>query len=200
VRPNSLTVARGALPDRRRQLGLAVLMHEAAHGTLLRRRRWNDLGGTWLCAYPVWSDICIYRPYHLKHHATTWTAEDPDLGLASPFPCTRRELQPEGLARPERKHRREALRTILRYHRIGRDFDAGARVMGGVLLTNGLLLACSRLAGHPALYLLWVGAWLTTYSLAMRIRSIAEHGDDPDPSRRLPQHRARRSRAGGSVS
>jgi fatty acid desaturase len=52
-------------------------MHEAAHGTLLRDRRWNDWAGTWLCAYPVWSDIRIYRPYHLKHHATTWTADDP---------------------------------------------------------------------------------------------------------------------------
>jgi fatty acid desaturase len=27
-----------------------------------------------------------------------------------------------------------------------------------------------------------VGAWLTTYSLAMRIRSIAEHGMVPDPA------------------
>src|SRR5438046_1201349 len=37
-------------------------------------------------------------------------------------------------------------------------------------------------AAHPALYLLWVGAWLTTYSLAMRLRSIAEHGMVPDPA------------------
>jgi hypothetical protein len=34
--------------------------------------------------------------------------------------------------------------------------------MGGVLLTNGILLALLAVAGHPALYLLWVGAWLTT--------------------------------------
>ncbi len=38
------------------------------------------------------------------------------------------------------------------------------------------------LAGHPALYLLWAGAWLTTYSLVMRIRSIAEHAMIPDPA------------------
>ena len=42
-------------------------------------------------------------------------------------------------------------------------------------VTNAVLLAGARGAGHPALYLLWVGAWLTTYTLVMRIRSIAEH-------------------------
>jgi fatty acid desaturase len=45
------------------------------------------------------------------------------------------------------------------------------------------------LAGHPALYLLWAGAWLTTYSLAMRIRSIAEHGMVPDPASDLKNTR-----------
>ena len=76
----------------------------------------------------------------------------------------------------------KALPAILRFHRIGANFDAGREVMGGVLLTNGVLLGILTLAGHPALYLLWVGAWLTTYSLAMRIRSIAEHGMIPEPS------------------
>jgi fatty acid desaturase len=182
LRPNPLTVVVALFLIGGRQLGLAVLMHEAAHGTLLRDRRWNDWAGTWLCAYPVWSDIRIYRPYHLKHHATTWTADDPDLGLASPFPVTRASLRRKVLRDLNGRTGVKRLRTILRYHRIGRDFDAGREVMGGVLLTNGVLVALLALAGHPALYLLWVGAWLTTYSLAMRIRSIAEHGMIPDPS------------------
>jgi fatty acid desaturase len=42
----------------------------------------------------------------------------------------------------------------------------------------GILLV----AGHPALYLLWVVAWLTTYSLIMRIRAIAEHSMPTDPA------------------
>jgi len=33
-----------------RQLGLAILMHEAAHRILLSNRRWNDVVGNWLCA------------------------------------------------------------------------------------------------------------------------------------------------------
>src|SRR4029453_18563689 len=154
----------------------AAPMAEAAHGTLLRDRRWNDWAATWLCAYPVWSDIRIYRPYHLKHHAATWTAEDPDLGLASPFPITRESFRRKVWRDLNGRTGVKRFRTILRFHRIGANFDAGREVMGGVLLTNGVLLGILTLAGHPALYLLWVGAWLTPYSLAMRIRSIAEHG------------------------
>src|SRR5262249_53842644 len=91
--PNPLTVVVALLVIGARQLGFAVLMHEAAHGTLLRNRRLNDWVGNWLCAYPVWSDITPYRPYHLAHHAKNWTAEDPDLGLANPFPITHASLR-----------------------------------------------------------------------------------------------------------
>ena len=76
VAPNPLTVIVALFVIGARQLGFAVLMHEAAHRTLLRDRSWNDRVGNWLCAYPVWSDITPYRPYHLRHHAKNWTAED----------------------------------------------------------------------------------------------------------------------------
>ena len=36
-----------------RQLGLAILMHEAAHGGLSRNARLNDFLGHWLCAVPT---------------------------------------------------------------------------------------------------------------------------------------------------
>ena len=36
--------------------------------------------------------------------------------------------------------------------------------------------------GHPWLYLLWAGAWLTTNTLVTRIRSIAEHAMIPEPT------------------
>jgi fatty acid desaturase len=65
----------------------------------------------------------------------------------------------------------------------GRDpGSAGWRNLRGVALSNALLLAALAAAGHPALYLLWVAAWLTTNSLATRIRSIAEHNMVPDPA------------------
>src|SRR5262249_41973593 len=48
-----------------------------------------------------------------------------------------------------------------------------------------VLLAILAALGHPALYLLWVVAWLTTHTLVTRIRSIAEHAMVPDPRDQL---------------
>jgi fatty acid desaturase len=188
VWPHPLTVVVALAVIGARQLGLAVLMHEAAHGTLLRNRRLNDWVGNWLCAYPVWSDITPYRAYHLQHHAKNWTAEDPDYGLASPFPITRASLRRKvwrdlsgqtGVKRLQATLRRDLGRSR---GRVKRNFDAGLGALRGVLITNGVLLGALVIAGHPFLYLLWIGAWLTTYSFAMRIRSIAEHAMIPDPA------------------
>lgn len=179
--PNPLTVIAALFVIGARQLGFAVLMHEASHRSLFSSRRVNDFVGQWLCAYPVWSDLEAYRPYHLQHHARTGTAEDPDLGLITPFPITRASLR--------RKVWRDLSgQTGWKFARGGfkRTFgrfrqDERARWAAiGVLVTNLALLAVLALAGRPELYLLWVGAWLTTNTLVTRIRSIAEHAMTPD--------------------
>src|SRR5215469_2486495 len=76
-----------------RQLGLAILMHEAAHGDLHPNARVNDLLGHWLCAIPIGASLTAYRPYHLKHHRFAQQPEDPDLVLSAPFPVTRASLR-----------------------------------------------------------------------------------------------------------
>src|SRR3546814_5508518 len=90
--PNPLTFIAAVMVIGGRQLGLAILMHDAAHGLLFRTRRWNEFAGQWLCAWPVGTDLHLYRPYHLKHHRFTQQAEDPDLVLSAPFPVTRKSL------------------------------------------------------------------------------------------------------------
>jgi fatty acid desaturase len=45
-----------------------------------------------------------------------------------------------------------------------------------------VLLALLTLLASPWLYLLWLAAWLTTYTWVTRIRAIAEHAMVPDPS------------------
>lgn len=193
--PNPLTVLVALAVVGGRQLGLAVLMHEAAHRTLFRRRRLNDLVGNWLCAYPVWGDLHPYRAYHLQHHAHTWTAADPDLGLATPFPVSRASLRRKVWRDLSGQTGWKRFRATLRRDlgrsrgRVRRGEDAGPRALLGVTVTNGALLGLLTLAGHPALYLLWVGAWFTTYSLAMRIRAIAEHAVPLDPTTELGQTR-----------
>jgi fatty acid desaturase len=75
-----------------RQLGLAILMHDAAHGLLHPNRRTNNLLGQWLTGAAVGSDLAAYRTYHLRHHKYTQQAEDPDLALSAPFPASRASL------------------------------------------------------------------------------------------------------------
>jgi fatty acid desaturase len=189
--PHLLTILLALFVIGARQLGLAVLMHEAAHRTLFSSRATNDWVGNWLCAYPVWADLFPYRPYHLQHHAKNWTDEDPDLELAKKHPVTaasmRRKVWRDLSGRVGWKRVRALLRRDLR----GGDgmhtnrARAGWHNLHGVVTTNAVLLCVLTLAGHPLLYLLWIGAWFTSYSLVTRIRSIAEHSSVPDPSAEL---------------
>jgi len=71
-----------------RQLGLFILMHDAAHAGLHRNRKVNDWVGYWLCSYTLRD----YRPYHLQHHRFVQQTEDPDLVLSAPFPITRASM------------------------------------------------------------------------------------------------------------
>jgi fatty acid desaturase len=177
--PNPLSIVAALFAIGARQLGLAVLMHEAAHGALFRSRRLNEWAGQWLCAYPIWADLHPYRRYHLRHHAKNWTAEDPDLSLATKHPVSAASMRRKIWRDLSGQVAWKRVRAILR-----RDLaDApAAEALRGVALTNAVLLGVLWLAGHPALYLLWVGAWFTTYSLVTRIRSIAEHNMVPDPA------------------
>jgi fatty acid desaturase len=162
-------------------------MHEAAHRTLLRNRTLNDWVGNWLCAYPVWSDIGPYRRYHLQHHAKNWTAEDPDLTLATPFPVTkasmRRKIWRDLSGQTAWKRVKYVLKRDLGGVSIQHFGSNGSwRNLRGVTITNLTLLAMLTVAGHPGLYLLWVGAWFTTHHLIIRFRSIAEHAMITDPT------------------
>ena len=87
--PNPLTWLIAVMVVGARQLGLAILMHEAAHGGIHANKAINEWVGQWLCAVPVGADLASYRSYHLQHHKFTQQPEDPDLSLSAPFPITR---------------------------------------------------------------------------------------------------------------
>jgi fatty acid desaturase len=183
--PNPLTILLAVALIGARQLGFAILMHEAAHHTLFKNRRVNDFVGNWLCAYPVWSDIGPYRRYHLQHHAKNWTSEDPDLNLALPFPVTwasmRRKIWRDLSGQTAWKRVKYVLMRDLGSTNI-QQFGSNHswRNLRGVAVTNIVLFTLLAAMGHPTLYLLWVGAWFTTHHLVVRLRSIAEHAMIPD--------------------
>ena len=89
-----------------RQLGLAILMHDGAHGCLSPDEKTNLFLSQWFCAYPVFAETRAYRRYHLQHHARTQQHDDPDLVLSAPFPITTAELSPQI---PARYHRADRL-------------------------------------------------------------------------------------------
>jgi fatty acid desaturase len=183
VFPNPLAIVVALFVIGARQLGLAVLMHEASHRSLFSNKKVNDWAGNWLCAYPVWSDLRPYRPYHLQHHAHTGSPNDPDLGLVTPFPITRaslrRKVWRDLSGRTGIKFAGAAFKRT--FGRWNQD-PAARRAAIGFATTNAVLLGLLTLAGHPLLYLLWAGAWLTTNTLVTRIRSIAEHALTPSAS------------------
>lgn len=178
-----------------RQLGLSILMHDAAHRSLFRSRRLNLVVGQWLCAAPVWSSLARYREHHLQHHAHTNEARDPDLALVAPFPISRQSLARKfardlcGLTALKRVIALLAMDlglleytasvTTSRIDQRGRSaldvITCGLRNFGPVLLTNLALGLLLRATGHPELYLLWLGAYFSSFSLVLRIRAMAEH-------------------------
>jgi len=198
--PNPLTFLLAVMIIGGRQLGLAILMHDAAHGLLFRRKGVNDGVAQWLCAYPVATDLRLYRPYHLKHHRFTQQENDPDLVLSAPFPITRASLRRKiirDLTGQTGYQRRKAqwldawgppvLSASQRARRLGEK-------LGGATLVNLALFAVLAAAGYWWLYpALWLLPLLTWYQLVSRIRNIAEHAvvpDDDDPLRNTRTTRA----------
>jgi fatty acid desaturase len=176
-----------------RQLALAVMMHDAAHGSLFRTRFFNDVVTDLLCARVVGADVARYRKHHLKHHAHTGTERDPDLGLASAFPVSRASLARKlarditGISGLRRLFGLVIMDAELIAYNVGGDvhplprrgfvFHARALVRNGsgAFLSNLLLFGALAATGHAWLYAAWAVANLTTYGLFLRIRSIAEH-------------------------
>ena len=203
VAPNVFTILLAIVVIGARQLGFAVLMHEAAHHTLFKSRKLNDFVGNWICAYPIWADLHPYRPYHLQHHARNWTDEDPDLDLATKFPVTpasmRRKIWRDLSGQVAWKRTKAVLKRDLglssgktqranatvSFGKTGTAGHAGWYNLRGVVITNAILLGLLAALGHPELYLLWVAAWFTTYSFVTRLRAIAEHNMVPDTTDEL---------------
>jgi fatty acid desaturase len=170
--PNPITLVLAVMVIGARQLGLAILMHDAAHGLLFRNRRLNEWAGTWLCAAPVFTSLQSYRPYHLAHHRHTQQADDPDLGLSAPFPITPASLR--------RKIVRD-LTGLTAYRRRLDQFRVGPAKEWRSFMANLLLLGGLTAAGYWWLYsVLWLLPLATWYQLVSRVRNIAEHAVVPD--------------------
>jgi len=189
--PNPLTYIVAVVLIGSRQLGLAILMHDGAHGCFSRNEARNMALSQWFCAYPVLADTVAYRAYHLTHHAHTQQHDDPDLILSAHFPITRasysRKFWRDITGQTGYEQRKAQIVNALGdpawpWRQRARHF---ADKLGPQIVTNAILFAGLALAGVWWAYpLLWLVPLLTWQMVITRIRNIAEHavvpdGDDP---------------------
>ena len=173
-----------------RQLGLAILMHEGAHGLIANNVRFNNYISQFFCAFPMAVDTYDYRHYHLKHHRHTQTEDDPDLVLSKPFPITKSSFI------------RKMLRDLTgitgikqRYQSIQKTFDNdtlkvdGKEISGfkskatlrGIFLSQILIFISMSIVGNWWYYFaFWIVPALTIFQFFYRIRNIAEHAVVPN--------------------
>jgi len=178
-----------------KQLACSIIMHDAGHYALFTNKKANDFVGNWLGSYPIMNDMLKYRTYHLEHHLSTGLAEDPDISLTKGYPTS--------IASMIRKLTRDLLGAsgiksqigmismhlgLLKYslsrevknlnqeNRTWGEFFKTAFVnLHGPILAQIILFTLLLLFASPWLYLLWLGALLTTFNFSIRIRSMAEH-------------------------
>lgn len=190
---NPLTILLGVLVVGTRQLGLGILMHDAAHHLLFRNHKLNDWVAEWLLNRPLLGGgVQPYRDYHLTHHRHTQQPDDPDLPLSAPFPITRssfrRKMLRDLTGRTGWKQRSAQVRAAFGPPEAspGRRLANGLTRLGPGLAINGAFLAVLTTAGAWYLYLLlWVVPALTWEPFVARIRNIGEHAAVSDDDDRL---------------
>lgn len=191
VFPNPLTFLLGIMLIGSRQLGLAILMHEAAHNALFRSRRLNEFAGEWLCGRPILAELGAYRHYHLAHHRFTQTEQDPDLVLSSKFPTTKASLRRKFLRDlTGRTGYRQLAQQVVTSFRLAGDRDAieeaersqaaqafkAAELWKSLPVFLGVIILMGVVGEWWYGLAFWLLPYMTWFQFVLRVRNIAEHG------------------------
>ncbi len=161
------------LPLGSRQQGLGALFHDAAHGLVARSRRWNDLLGAPLAAWPLGLTLAGYRRYHLVHHRALGTEKDPEVGHRRLLPQWQLPLR-----------RRQSLHFasdlvgggiphLMAAGRMTRPVRAGEAAL--FLLAWAAALGVAWRLGVLWVPMLWVASIATVFWSGVRLRIFTEH-------------------------
>ena len=186
--PNYFTFFLAIIVIGSRQLGLAILMHDAAHRALFEKKFLNEKIGFWLCGNPILADLFTYRHYHLMHHKHTQTEDDPDRVLSQPFPISRRSLWRKFLRDfTGQTGVKNISKQVLNSFKLAFDQDAidnsveqaqsfKAKSLFKPLISNVIIFLFMWCFGA---WWWWLAFWLlpliTWFQVVVRIRNIAEH-------------------------
>ncbi|MFC3614084.1 fatty acid desaturase family protein [Lutimaribacter marinistellae] len=196
--PNPLTFVIAVMVIGSRQLGLAILMHEAAHNALFKSRGLNETVGEWLCGRPIMAELAAYRHYHLTHHRFTQTDKDPDLVLSSKFPTSHASMKRK-FARDltGRTGIKQLMGQIMMSVRLAGDDDAikaaasdfaqsfkAPQLWKSLPVFFGVIVLMGIVGEWWWGLAFWLLPYLTWFQFVLRVRNIAEHGateqsDDP---------------------
>ena len=185
--PNPLTFLLAIMIIGARQLGLAILMHDAAHNALFKTNKFNLILSDIFCAWPQMARTDAYRRYHLQHHARTQQADDPDLILSAPFPIAGKSLRRKMIRdlTGQTGYQQRKAQIISAFG--PSDLSIIGRLkhfwqkLGPSVVANLVIFALCASLFHWSFYLLFWVLPLITYHMAItRLRNIAEHAVVPD--------------------
>lgn len=186
--PNPVTFLLAVMVIGSRQLGMAILMHDAAHRALFKTVWLNEFAGVWICGNPILADMLSYRHYHFAHHRFTQSDKDPDIVLSRPFPSTRDSMIRKFVRDlTGQTGVKQISAQIMLSLKMAGDKDAVEEAQKQVQAFKGGGMRGPLIANAVVFALLWaVGAWwwwfafwmlplVTWFQLVLRIRNIAEH-------------------------
>ncbi len=176
---NPLTLIVAVIVLGGRQLGLGVLLHECAHNSFFEKNSVNDFAGHWLCGAITNTSVFAYRDYHLKHHRSAGTDDDPDKIFVEKYPVEKASLK--------RKIIRDITgQTGFRDTRMKLAQFSWSNNHPWVI-SHCLMIAVLLAVGAPWAYALWWAAEIFVLPLLVRLRQIGEHGVADDRNDRSPR-------------
>ncbi len=199
------------------QVGLSILMHDAAHRALFTHDKVNDFVGEYLCALPTFNSLAGYRYYHMAHHRLAGTKDDPDLPMTEQYPVSKASLRRKllrdisgltgiksligllGMKCGYWQYKLNGLTIRVNYEHAQSPLD----YVKTFIKNNGLVSIGWQLAmwavlyslGHGLYFSLWVVAYLIPFPLFLRVRQIADHAVVEDMLSTNPLLHARSSQA-----
>lgn len=166
--PNPLSIVACVLILGGRQLGMAIVYHDASHGVFFRTRWLNDLAGHWIAGGLLNTSMYAYRAYHLKHHRFAGTRDDPDLGIALAYPTSKASMKRKIIRDVSGRTGLKSLKGQLQKFGLRRNLP--------FVIAHTLLFATLWLTGVAWVYLLWWAAYVFVHQLITRLRFMGEHG------------------------
>lgn len=163
-----------------RQGALLQLVHEAAHGLLLKSKQGNHAAAKWGCALPIGVFFEGYTIGHRRHHAYTNTAKDPASDREKYRLTDFRNPRLYGLFLKDLCGL-TALSIFFAYKKTEDEWEeetSASRLKSiPTLLLVQAILFFGIFQGSIVDYILfWIVPAVSPHMFLMRIRGIAEHG------------------------